>query len=129
MFKNPTLVHIAVETTFVLALIFWVSSTNRKTNFFIKNLLQRISDLEDRLVKIESLEERITNLESRAPKAPSYKKVSISEPVEEKRESLVYSRSPSPIAILDDDNNGKAFVQEIDTQFEKDLEEELEKLE
>ena len=143
MFKNPQLVHIAVEITVFLALIFWFTLTNRKTNFFIKNLLQKIDDLENRLLKLESLfistTKQIAPVKPSSPiintpvaPPPSVDNSPMREPITVpiiQVEVCTPAVQTQPTCEISEDIMSTSTHDDEEEQFESDLREELAKLE
>jgi hypothetical protein len=95
---NPQMVHITIEVVAFLALIFWITSGQKRTNFHIKSLLQKVSEQEDRILKLEmALKKAITPRASNVvkvspvivvPEVPDVPEISIEEMPEEEHEEL-----------------------------------------
>ena len=53
-FRDPRIIHISVEILIIVAFVFWITSKNKQTTFFIRNILQRIDEQEERILKLEA---------------------------------------------------------------------------
>lgn len=125
MFKNPLIIHIAVEVALFGALIFWITTTNRRSNNYIQGLLH----------KIDELEQRIIRLETRGLPAPSPRARPMSPPAP--KQPVVMARFPSsppapihePVDLSNPFDDTEPTIEEVDPEFEEDLKEEIENLE
>jgi hypothetical protein len=61
MFENPRMIHITVEIVLLLAVVFWMTSNQRKVEFHLRTVLKRLQEQEDR---ISSLERQLSKKEA-----------------------------------------------------------------
>jgi hypothetical protein len=106
-FRDPRIIHISVEILVIVAFIFWITSKNKQTTFFIRNILQRLDEQEERLLK----------LEARLASVPAPVKFVAPEASVPARPQIEHDETPTLSESLDDDL--KEELAELNDQLSK----------